>query len=72
MLEFYIQSFLTILSLFHIYYIYTGNHWSIHEELYATLCSIQKYLPIVGSCRILQACPIAINKNVNQVVKCIA
>jgi hypothetical protein len=58
MLEFYPQRFLTIhrSTLF----IYAGNPWSLHEELYATLCSIQKLFPNVGSCRIPQTCPIAI------------
>jgi hypothetical protein len=57
MLEFYLQRFLTIRR--HSF-IYTGNTWSQPEELYATLWSIQKYSPNVGSCRIPQACPIAI------------
>jgi hypothetical protein len=62
MLEFYLQSFLTIRHSF----IYAGNPWSLLEELYATLWSIQKYSPNVGSCRIPQACPIAIQNNLNQ------
>ena len=47
---------------------HTGNHWSLHEELYVTFCCIQKHFPIVGSCRIPQACLIAIKKILNQVV----
>jgi hypothetical protein len=53
MLEFYLQRFLTIRR--HSF-IYTGNPWSLLEELYGTLWSIQKLFPNVGSCRIPQAC----------------
>ena len=34
----------------------TGNHWSRHEELYATLWTIQEHFPNVGTWRVLQAC----------------
>ena len=58
-----VQVFITIYLIF-----MAGNHWSVHEELHVTLCSIQKYISVVGSCRIPQACPIAIKKRLSEAV----
>ncbi|KAI8571528.1 hypothetical protein RHMOL_Rhmol01G0126800 [Rhododendron molle] len=30
----------------------TGNNWRILEELHATLCSLQEYIPAMGACRV--------------------
>jgi hypothetical protein len=46
-----------------------GYHRSLLEELHVTLCSLPKYFPLVGSCRISQMCPIAIQKHLNKVMR---